>query len=140
MGTVQRCFEGGAAASGATVDIRWGPWSCSPMRNNSALAAAYRTNAESLGRTFLGVRLDSTGSSDMGNVSQAMPSIHPMFGIGAAAFNHTPAFTGVCATDAAHQSMIQVAQALAMTGVDVALDPDLLQRAKEEFASGRGSP
>ena len=137
-GKVQRCFEAGAAASGATLDIRWGPWSCDPMRNNSALAAAYRGNAESLGRTFLDVRLDSTGSSDMGNVSQAIPSIHPMFGIGAAAFNHTPAFTGVCATDAAHQSMIQAAQALAMTGVEVALDRDLLQRAKDEFASGRG--
>jgi metal-dependent amidase/aminoacylase/carboxypeptidase family protein len=76
----------------------------------------------------------------MGNVSQAIPSIHPMFGIGAAAFNHTPAFTEVCATDAAHAAMVQTAQALAMTAVDVALDPDLLQRAKEEFASGRGSP
>lgn len=139
-GKVQRCFEAGAAASGATVDIRWGPWACAPMRNNSALAAAYRRNAESLGRTFLDVRLDTTGSSDMGNVSQVIPSIHPMFGIGASAFNHTPAFTGVCATDAAHQSMIEAAQALAMTGVDVVLDPGLLQRVKDEFTSGRGQP
>src|SRR3970282_1780457 len=105
------------------------------MRNNPALAAAYQANAESLGRSFVDIRLDSTGSSDMGNISQAMPSIHPMFGIGARAFNHTPAFTEVCATDAAHASMVQVAQALAMTGVDVVLDPGLLQRAKEEFAS-----
>jgi hypothetical protein len=36
--------------------------------------------------------------------------------------------------------MVQTAQALAMTGVEVALDPDLLQRAKDEFASGRGYP
>ncbi len=139
-GKVQRCFEAGAAASGATLDVRWDPHPYAPMRSNSALAAAYRGNAESLGRTFLNVRLDSTGSSDMGNVSQAIPSIHPMFGIGAGAFNHTPAFTEVCATDAAHAAMVQTAQALAMTGVDVALDPDLLQRAKEEFASGRGRP
>ncbi len=137
---VQRCFEAGAAASGAGVDIQWRPYTYLPMRNNTALAGAYRANAESLGRTFVDVRLDSTGSSDMGNVSQAMPSIHPMFGVGAMAFNHTPAFTNVCATDAAHASMVQVAQALAMTGVDVVLDPDLLQRAKEEFAAGRGFP
>ena len=135
---VQRCFEAGAAASGATVDIRWDAHPYAPMRNNTSLAAAYRANAESVGRTFIDVRLDSTGSTDMGNVSQAIPSIHPMFGIGAMAFNHTPAFTEVCATDAAHGAMVQVAQALAMTGVDVALEPDLLQRAKEEFASGRG--
>ena len=139
-GRVERCFEAGAAASGATVKIDWKPWPYAPMRNNTSLAAAYRANAESLGRTFIDVRLDSTGSSDMGNVSQAIPSIHPMFGIGAKAFNHTPAFTEVCATDAAHGAMVQVAQALAMTGVDVALEPELLRRAKDEFASGRGHP
>ena len=139
-GRVERCFEAGAGASGATVEIDWKPWPYAPMRNNTSLAAAYRANAESLGRTFIDVRLESTGSSDMGNVSQALPSIHPMFGIGAMAFNHTPAFTEVCATDAAHAAMVQVAQALAMTGVDVALEPDLLQRAKEEFASGKGYP
>ncbi|MCH8346039.1 MAG: M20 family metallopeptidase [Chloroflexi bacterium] len=137
---VQRCFEAGAAASGATVDIRWDSHPYAPMRNNTSLAAAYRANAESVGRTFIDVRLDSTGSTDMGNVSQAIPSIHPMFGIGAMAFNHTPAFTEVCATDAAHGAMVQVAQALAMTGVDVALEPELLRRAKDEFASGKGHP
>jgi len=137
---VQRCFEAGAAASGATVDIRWAPFPYAPMRNNTPLAAAYRANAESLGRTFIDARLDSTASSDMGNISQAMPSIHPMFGVGAMAFNHTPAFTSVCATDAAHASMVQAAQALAMTGVDVVRDPELLRRVKDEFASGRGYP
>ncbi len=137
---VHRCFEAGAAATGATVEIKWGPWACSSMRNNTVLAGEYRGNAESLGRMFIDARLESTGSSDMGNISQAMPSIHPMFGIGAAAFNHTPGFTEVAATDAAHAAMVQAAQALAMTGVTVALDADVLQRAKEEFASGRGYP
>ncbi|MEE8370280.1 MAG: M20 family metallopeptidase [Dehalococcoidia bacterium] len=137
---VERCFEAGAAASGATLDISWDAYPYAPLRSNTALAAAYRANAESVGRTFIDVKLDSTGSSDMGNVSQAIPSIHPMFGVGAMAFNHTPAFTEVCATDAAHGAMVQVAQALAMTGVEVALEPDLLQRVKEEFASGRGTP
>ena len=47
---------------------------------------------------------------------------------------------GAAAADAAQASMVQAAQALAMTGVDVALDPDLLRRAREEFVSGRGSP
>jgi len=63
-----------------------------------------------------------------------------MFGVGAMAFNHTPAFTDVSATEAAHASTVQVAQALAMTGVDVVRDPGLLQRAKEEFAAGGGYP
>jgi len=97
------------------------------------LADAYKANAQALGRKFLEIPVESTGSSDMGNVSWAVPSIHPTFGIGAFALNHTPGFTKVCATDAAHAAMLQVAQALAMTGVDVALDPELLRQAKEEF-------
>jgi amidohydrolase len=137
---VQRCFEAGAAASGATLEVRPTERLYLPMRNNTSLAGAYRANAESVGRTFVDIKIDSTGSSDMGNISQEMPSIHPMFGVGAMAFNHTPGFTDVCATDAAHASMVQVAQAMAMTGVDVVLDPDLLQRAKDEFAAGGGFP
>lgn len=136
-GKVERCFRAGAEGSGAEVTVTWSPYSCAPMRNNIALAGAYRANAESLGRTFLDTPLDSTGSSDMGNVSEVVPSIHPMFGVGAMALNHTPAFTAVSATDAAHAAMVQAAQALAMTGIDVVLDGELLRRAKEEFASGR---
>ena len=133
-GRVEACFRAGAEGTGAEVTVTWGPWACAPMRNNMALANAYRANAESLGRVFMDSRLDSSGSSDMGNISQALPSIHPMFGIGAMAFNHTPAFTEVCATDAAHAAMVQAAQALAMTGIDAVLDPELLQSARDEFA------
>lgn len=133
---VEGCFRAGAEASGAEVSIAWDPHPCAPMRNNATLAQAYRANAEALGRRFVEARLDSTGSSDMGNVSQEIPSIHPMFGIGAAALNHTAAFTEAAASEAAHAAMIQAAQALAMTGVDIALDPELLSRARREFASG----
>ena len=134
---VEGCFRAGASASGAELEVRWDPHPYAPMRNNTALAGAYRQNAESLGRRFVDMKLDSTGSSDMGNVSQALPAIHPMFGVGAAAFNHTAQFTEASATAAAHESMIQVGQALAMTGVDIVRDPELLRRAKDEFASGR---
>ena len=76
----------------------------------------------------------STGSTDMGNVSQIVPSIHPTFSVGQMIFNHTPEFTGAAITDAAHASMLKTAQTLAMTGVELALDPDLVRRAKADFA------
>jgi hypothetical protein len=60
-----------------------------------------------------------------------------MFGVGQFAVNHSPEFTQASITDAAHEAMLQVGKALAFTGVDVALDPDLLRRAKEAFASGK---
>jgi amidohydrolase len=131
------CFEAGARASGATVELDWSGASYQPMNNNGPLAAAYRENAESLGRKFLTIPLDSTGSSDMGNVSQVVPSIHPTFAVGNFALNHTASFTEVAATDAAHENMVQVGQALAMTGIDVVMRPGLLDEVKRAFGGGR---
>jgi metal-dependent amidase/aminoacylase/carboxypeptidase family protein len=70
----------------------------------------------------------------MGNVSQVVPSIHPSFGVGAPALNHSAEFTAVAATDAAHENMISVTKAMAMTAVELALDPDLVRQAKADFA------
>jgi amidohydrolase len=134
---VERCFLAGAQASGASVEVKWAPYPYLPMHNNASLADAYKENALAVGRTFPDIAVDSTGSSDQGNVSWALPAIHPTFNVGAFAINHTEAFTQVAATDSAHQSMIEVGQALAMTGVDVVLDAKLRERAKAEF-SGRG--
>jgi amidohydrolase len=128
-----KCFEAGAAASGCSVELDWSGASYAPMNNNVPLARAYRENAEALGRKFLTIPLESTGSSDMGNVSQVVPSIHPTFQVGAFALNHTAGFTEVAATDSAHENMVQVGQALAMTGIDVVMRPGLLDEVKGAF-------
>jgi len=130
---VIKCFEAGAQASGATLEIIWAPYPYMPLNTNAPLARAYKANAEAVGRTFLDQKVESTGSTDMGNVSWAVPSIHPTFSVGAFGINHTQGFTKVSATDAAHEAMLQVAQALAMTGVDVVLGPGLLREAKAAF-------
>jgi amidohydrolase len=132
---VKGCFEAGALATGCELEIDWHEdTEYEPLRSNAPLAEAYRRNGEALGRHFLDLKNVSTGSSDMGNVSQVVPSIHPTFGVGQMIFNHTPEFTAAAVTDAAHESMLQTAEALAMTGVEVALDPDLLRRVKADFA------
>ena len=137
---VRKCFEAGALAAGCELSMDWHEdEEYAPMRNNGPLAAAYRANAESLGVQFYEMRELTAGSTDMGNVSQVVPSIHPSFGVGSPTLTHSPEFTAVAATDAAHDAMLTAARALAMTGVDVALDADLLQRARDEFNSGRGS-
>jgi metal-dependent amidase/aminoacylase/carboxypeptidase family protein len=134
---VKGCFEAGALATGCELEIDWHEdTEYEPLRSNAPLAEAYRRNGEALGRHFLDLKNVSTGSSDMGNVSQVVPSIHPTFGVGQMIFNHTPEFTAAAVTDAAHESMLQTAEALAMTGVEVALDPDLLRRIKADFAGG----
>jgi amidohydrolase len=88
---VQRCFEAGALATGSTLEIAGGSQAYAHMRHDPDITAAYQKNAEALGRTFRDVPPgDQKGAStDMGNVSLAMPAIHPMIGIDSAlAVNH----------------------------------------------------
>jgi amidohydrolase len=123
---VIRCFEAGALATGATLEVRPSGKPYAEVRHDPALAAVYRRNAEALGRSFpdLGVLLDrASASTDMGNVSHVLPSIHPYIGIGSLpAVNHQPEFAAHCVTDAADRALLDGGLALAWTAVDVAAD------------------
>src|SRR6266566_85550 len=97
----------------------------------SALASLYRANAEALGRKFLGFgNLERTaGSTDMGNVSLAVPSIHPSIGIDSLpAVNHQPEFTAQCRTPVADKAVMDGAVAMAWTVIDAATDDRLRTR------------
>ena len=72
-------------------------------------------------------------STDMGNVSQVKPSIHPIFKIGDA-MNHTASFTKIACHPDAQQPTLNSAKAMMMTGIEVITDNDLLKSIKEEFA------
>jgi amidohydrolase len=129
---VHRCFEAGALATGSTLNIVGGTKPYAEMKHDKEIAGVYRGNAESLGRKFpdLGPMLDrATGSTDMGNISLAIPSIHPMIGIDSLpAVNHQPEFTQHCITDAANKALVDGALAMALTTVDLAQDPMLSAR------------
>jgi len=129
---VHRCFEAGALATGSTLNITGGTKPYAEMKHDSEIADVYRRNAEALGRKFpdLGPIHDrATGSTDMGNISLAIPSIHPMIGIDSLpAVNHQPEFTQHCITDAANKALVDGALAMALTAVDLAQDPELSAR------------
>ena len=126
---VARCFEAGALATGATLELKRDPNPYSEMRHDHDLSALYRRNAEALGRSFLERSGRGPGSTDMGNVSLALPSIHPTIGIDALpAVNHQPEFTAKCATPAADQAVFDGAVAMAWTAIDAATDPALRLR------------
>ena len=102
------------------------------MDADQEILAHYRHAAESLGREF---RLDDedepkpTISTDMANVSLALPTIHPLLMIPTnGAVNHQPEFTAACITAAADQAVIDGAIALAETAVGVASDQPLRER------------
>lgn len=126
------CFEAGALASGARLTIEELGSAFSHMESDSDILAHYRSAAESLGRRF---DLDDAGvppptlSTDMANVSLAVPSIHPLLAIPThGAMNHQPEFTAACITAEADQAVIDGALALARTAIGVAQDSSLRAR------------
>jgi amidohydrolase len=126
---VARCFEAGALATGATLELTEDGEPYSEMRHDHDLSALYQRNAEALGRSFLDHSDRGAGSTDMGNVSLALPSIHPTIGIDALpAVNHQPEFTAKCATPAADRAVVDGAVAMAWTAIDAAAEPALRDR------------
>jgi len=127
---VMKCFEAGALATGATLEVvSQGP-PYSEFLTDEALAALYRQNAEAVGRVFSsGLERTMSGSTDMGNVSLAIPSIHPMLGIDSLpAVNHQPEFAAAAASPAADRAVLEGALAMAWTIIDLASDVALRER------------
>jgi amidohydrolase len=129
---VMRCFEAGALATGSKLEIVGGDKPYAEMRQDSEIAAIYQRNAESLGRKFrsLGPMLERVAAStDMGNVSHVVPSIHPAIGIDSLpAVNHQPEFTAHCITESADKAVADGALAMAWTAIDLACDTKLRER------------
>jgi amidohydrolase len=126
---VRGCFDAGARATGATVSFDELSPAYSHMESDAPLLGAYRANAEALGRRFT---LDDEGvplptlSTDMANVSLALPSIHPLIRIEAGgAVNHQHAFAAACATPSADAAVRDGALAMAWTAIDAATRSDL---------------
>jgi amidohydrolase len=129
---VYRCFEAGALATGSTLQIVGGDKPYSQMNHHPDIAAHYRRNAEALGRVFPPmetVAQKSVASTDMGNVSMAIPSIHPMIGIQSfPAVNHQREFADRCITGSADKAVYDGALAMAWTAIDLATNLPLRSR------------
>jgi len=127
---VMNCFEAGATATGSRLEVIGGDKPYADVIHHPAMAAAYERNAIAVGRTFpdLGVAAERfAASTDMGNVSHVLPSIHPMIGIDSLpAVNHQPEFTAHCITESADRAIMDGAIAMAWTAIDIASDPSIL--------------
>lgn len=139
---VYRCFEAGGLATGAKVQITGGDQPYAEMHHDADMAMLYRANSEALGRPFPNLgewETRPTGSTDMGNVSRAMPSIHPMIGINSLpAVNHQPEFTAHCVTADADKALIDGALAMAWTCVDLAKNEAVRERLMSKPVAGSG--
>ena len=133
---VIQCAEGAAMATGtkAEVEVVGG---YKNMINNYAIARRYAAHSESLGvRAPEAPRDLPTGSTDMGDISHAMPAIHPTFAIAQHGEGscHEDRFVAHADSSRGYDAMIRVAKSLAMTAYDLISDRALLAAAKAEYA------
>lgn len=129
------CAHGIARATGTTVEVEAVSTGYQHVRDNAALSGAFARHLAESGITLTepepGVFL---GSSDIGDVSNTLPAIHPFLAIADAdRSDHTPEFAAAAASARGRAVMLAAARALAGTAVDVLTRPELLDQAWQDF-------
>ncbi|MFL3012357.1 MAG: M20 family metallopeptidase [Acidimicrobiales bacterium] len=128
-------LNGGAKSAGCEIQIEWINEPYAEVLDNTPILDAYMKNSESIGRVIKAPIGDGVvGSTDLGNVSHVIPSIHPMVKVapeGTAI--HTIDFEKWAKSEEADKGLLDSAKAMAMTVIDCWHDPSLLKQAKEFF-------
>lgn len=131
----EACAQAAATATGARVEVTADPIVHDPMKPNVTMAELFRKNLERIG---VGEDPEDPeagyGSTDCGNVSQAIPTIHPYIRISPDGIpGHSREFAEWARSPMARTGLIAAAKALAMTALDLLASPEALKEAKEEF-------
>jgi amidohydrolase len=134
LGKVRKCCEGAALATGCEFKLEVRPPVLDPMKRNPGLESALLGNMKELG-----IKIDNDdgrqGSSDMGNLSQYLPSIHPWLAIaGPEIAIHSTEFRDATTSSRGRKTMLDAAKMLAMTGYDFLNSPELRERVKRDFS------
>jgi amidohydrolase len=130
---VKKCCEGASLATGTTYKINVIPPVLDPMKRNPALESAAAENLRALG-----VNIDEDngrkGSSDMGNLSHYLPSLHPWISIvDPDIAGHTVEFREATTSDRGRKTLIDAAKMLAMTAYDFLTRPELREQVASDF-------
>jgi amidohydrolase len=128
------CARGAALQTGASVEFMDMGIPYDPMKSNAVLEGLYRNNMTALGLSEPTEPRKGAGSTDMGNVSQALPAIHPSIAIGPETLvGHTQAMCEASRSAAGHLAVINAAKCMAMTALDLFMCPDKVAKAWAEF-------
>jgi metal-dependent amidase/aminoacylase/carboxypeptidase family protein len=131
-------LRAGALATGADFEYEWDDTPYADMIDNMPLLELYAANAELLGRGVEPADPGTAivGSTDMGNVSYAVPAIHPMIKAAPAdCAIHTKDFAAAAASPDGDRAVVDGAKALALTAVDFWLDADARAAVRNAFTS-----
>jgi amidohydrolase len=132
----RRVAEAAALATGAEAEVAVAP-GYENMVPNRAIARAFAANLTALGRKVTPTTgNERMGSTDMGNVSQALPAIHAYLSIADQAISgHSVAFREAAGGPGGDQAVLDGACALAMTALDLMTNPALFREMQAEFAA-----
>lgn len=139
---VLACLEAGAAAAGCTMDHHWLEPAFADMVDNGPMIDRYEANLARTGRTLVDPSDLSAivGSTDMGNVSHVVASIHPMIAVSPPTVAiHTQDFVRYAGGPEGDRAVIDGAKAMAATVVDLWAEPGALDAAQAAFAEARAS-
>jgi amidohydrolase len=132
----EACAEGAAAATGCRAAVTADPTIHEPLKANPTMAGLFGRNLELI--DFPEDPDDGQagfGSTDCGNVSQALPTIHPYVRISPDGVpGHSREFAEWARSPLARAGMLAGAKALAMTALDLLASPEALARARADFA------
>jgi amidohydrolase len=138
---VHACAAGAGQATGARLEFKEYAPRYETMMPNPRLADLMEANMAALGIEVTAPAADERmGSSDMGNVSQVVPALHPYITIGPDEMGgHTVAFRNAAASPAGHEGMVRAAKVMAMTAVDLLTSPQHIGEAWQAFKQQKGT-
>ncbi|HWF30620.1 MAG TPA: M20 family metallopeptidase [Mycobacterium sp.] len=127
-GRMFACFAAGALAAGCEYEINTPAPAYAELKPDQWLADVCRDEMRRLGRDPVAPEVEARlpmGSTDMGNVTQVLPGIHPVIGVDAGgATVHQRAFAAAAAGPSADRAVVDGAIMLARTIVHLAETPD----------------
>ena len=138
---VRACFEAAALATGCQAEIMHTAPSYDNLVSNKVLASLFAENLKFYNFPFAKTTKTS-GSTDMGNVSHVVPSIHPKYIIGSGSSResiHTRSFTNLTNTPASHNVTLIMGKCMAQTCLDVLTSEKVLQVIRDAFEFDTGT-
>lgn len=135
---VKRCFEAGALATGCTVEIEGTEPLYEPLVQNETLGRHWCDAIAGLGYDMSRTQALSGGSTDMGNVSRRVPSLHPWVSIpGVDVAIHSHAYAAAADTDVAYDVMFHAGLAMAWAVGGIASSPADIDQIRADAAALR---
>ncbi|SMB81578.1 amidohydrolase [Desulfonispora thiosulfatigenes DSM 11270] len=131
---IYKCSEAASLSTGAKLEFKQEELSYDEIMNNSILTKQLEKNYLLVGEKVYPRNIEEgLGSTDMGNVTQVLPGFQSYIGLGEGLATHTTGFADACGSEAGHRALITATKALALTAIDLFQNPELVEKAQEEY-------